>query len=255
MSALVDAGLGAFPELVPHRAKLLAQLEGRPLPAQPADLVLATAARLRLSGAAERLEAHAFGPARRAAARRLGAAQADEVMQRLRTRLFTTDKLASYEGAGPLAAWVRAVATRLALEVKEQLAAQPEALQGVDAPLLDDDVELKYLHSAHREAFRAAFAEALATLAPREAVVLQLHFSQGVSMEKLGQAYRVNKSTVSRWVASAGTALRKALRKNLAQRLSLSPRELDSWLRGAEQLFTVSLPCLPELEPGRSTKR
>lgn len=177
-----------------------------------------------------------------------------EVRQRLREKLLASEggrppKVAEYQGQGPLVAWLRAAAVRLALNLRlsaeRRTRAEEEALAEDAVPA--GDVEAEYLRRRHREDFQAALAEALAALPVRERTVLRLHVVEGLSLERIGAMYQTHKSTVSRWVAKAREDVLTNARQRLADRLKLSPTELHSLLRAVQSHLDLSLPgLLPE---------
>src|SRR5262249_14320770 len=100
------------------------------------------------------------------------AAFADEVTQALRERLLISPtgapRIASYSGRGPLAAWVRMAAIRLA---RDHLRARKdhvplEALDPTPLRSAAPDPEMSYLKRRYAREFRAAFQSVLAALPP-----------------------------------------------------------------------------------------
>lgn len=217
-----------------------------------ADLFLACACLHGDAAAHAALEAH-FLPKVAAAVARVhpGSDAAAEVCQLLREKLLTSEagrppRLADYQGQGPLAAWLRAAAVRLALNLRRsarrQARAEEEAL--ADATVPGNHPELEHLRQRHRADFQAALAESLAALPSRERTVLRLHLVEGLSLERIGTAYRTHKSTVSRWLARAREAVLEGTRTRLAERLHLSEGELHSLLRDVPGELDQSLSVL-----------
>ncbi len=176
----------------------------------------------------------------------------DEVLQVVRERLLVappggTPRIGTWEGAAPLASWLRAIAVRTALNTKRAASAGP--------PPDDDDVletlstsgpepELALLRARHRGEFREVFRETLATLTPRERTVLRLQAIDGLTLERIGALYRVNKSTVSRWLDQVHEALAQGTRLRLGQRLSLDPEQLESFVRAMRSNLELSVSAL-----------
>ncbi|MFY0527076.1 sigma-70 family RNA polymerase sigma factor [Archangium gephyra] len=100
------------------------------------------------------------------------------------------------------------------------------------------------MRQRHRADFQTALAEALAALPSRERTVLRLHFVEGLSLERIGTAYRTHKSTVSRWLARAREEVLEGTRSRLAERLRLSSGELHSLLRDVPGQLDQSLSAL-----------
>lgn len=221
-------------------APLSAQLEA----IDAGGLLLAAACLRGVPAALEAFENEVLPSARRAVAGRAGAALADEIIQRVRTRLLTelhgAPKLALYAGRGPLGGFVRTVAVHLLsddegasrpTEDDDALAALPEAA----------DVEAGLCRLDQQQQFREAFREALATLSPRDRALLRLSLLDGLSIDDLAPMYGAHRATVARWLTAARDLLAARTRQALATRLRLRPAELESLLGGVLSRFDLSL--------------
>lgn len=144
------------------------------------------------------------------------AAVVDEITQRVRERLLVARpdgpaRIADYRGRGTLDAWVRVVALRLHATMAG------ESTRGVS---LDDEADevaprlrmlavggqgadLSAAKAEHREAVERAVSAALRELPARERTMLSMHYVDGLSLERIGKLYRVDKATVSRWLRAA----------------------------------------------------
>jgi RNA polymerase sigma-70 factor (ECF subfamily) len=172
----------------------------------------------------------------------------DEVLQRVRVRLFVggegrPPKVGEYRGRGPFAAWSKAVAVRTALNLR---AASPERRDEGDADAradeaLTDDPELDFLKRRHRGDFQEAFRAALDSLDDREATVLRLHAVDGLSIDQIGALYGAHRATAARWLASARRALWRETSKRLARELRLPPAEVDHLIDLLRSRLDVSL--------------
>jgi len=160
-----------------------------------------------------------------------------ELLQEVREKLLLAPlgkkpKLAEYNGQGPLGAWLRVVAVRVALDRKR---ARPrEVPQGEISDALlapSDDPELDYLRVRYAAEFRSAFHDALLGLEPKSRTVLRMHILDGLNIDRIGAVYGVHRATVARWIADARAWLFEKTRKILSERLSLEPREFESVLR------------------------
>jgi len=171
----------------------------------------------------------------------------DEVSQAVRVRLLVAEpgsapRIASYSGRGPLAGWIRAAATRVAIDLKRSAA---PALAGDD--LLGDlvsgepDPALRHLKTLHRADFQTALAEALAALPDRQRAVLRLHYVDGLRLAEIGKLYGVHESTVSRWVTRAAEEVADQARRRLTERLSVSGSSLDSLARLVRSQLDLSI--------------
>jgi RNA polymerase sigma-70 factor (ECF subfamily) len=172
-------------------------------------------------------------------------ADAEEVAQRLRHRLMLASEegeapdIVLYSGEGPLRSWLKVVAVRETSRRRDPRDAGPEELQDLagNAP----DPELDYLRLRHRQDFRSAFGDAIATLTPRDRNVLRLYYLDGLGVARIGDLYQVNASTVSRWLASIRESLFAKTRAILEERLRLTESEVDSLLGAMRSQLGASL--------------
>ena len=123
----------------------------------------------------------------------------------------------------------------------------------VDSALADElgaDAELAVVKGEHRREFQDAVIEALHGLPARERNLLRLHLCAGVSTHKLATMFRVDQSTVARWLAAARERVRAATFERLRARLGLSARELDSLAGLLLSGLDVSLATHLKSDPG-----
>jgi RNA polymerase sigma-70 factor len=177
----------------------------------------------------------------------LGARIAD-VKQQVLQVLFVArpgqePRIAAYSGRGRLAAFVRVVAVREALDLLEkerrEIACEPAQLAA--APLAEDDPELSYMKRTYRAAFKEAFEHAFCSLPPRTQNILRQHVLDGLTVVELGVLYHVHHATTARWIAEARGELNRRTRKELKRRLGLSSSECDSILRLADSHLAQSI--------------
>lgn len=243
-----DVFLRYLAERIPEQGSLLDVLRGLHV----ADLYLACACAQGLSDAHVALDGRFLPKVDAAVARVEGPGDGmAEVRHHLRERLLSSEdgkppRIASYQGTGPLVAWLRAAAVRTALNsrrsARRRARAEEEAL--AEGPMAGGDLELEYLRQQHRADFQAALVEALAALPTRERTVLRLHFVEGLSLERIGAMYQTHKSTVSRWLARAREDVLTGVRRRLAERLQLSAEELQSLLRAVRSQLDASISSL-----------
>lgn len=252
------AGRAAWPTVTLSDEAFLRHLarhlppEGAPAEAlrqlHAADLYLACACAGGEPQALRALEQHVLQkvPARLG---QLPATTVDEVLQVLRQRLLlgmggAPPKISDYSGRGPLGAWVRIVAARIAGELTSRAGRQelfsepPEALERMLAP---DDPEREVLRADSREVLSEALRAALAALSERERGLLRLHHLHGLTMDRLATMYGEPRSSVARHVAQARERLLKHTRRELAARLKLEGRELESLLGLVQSRLDLSL--------------
>lgn len=171
----------------------------------------------------------------------------DEVTQLVRERLLLPPaRLAEYSGHASLGSWIRAVAVRVALNARRPGAREEPVASVPDQPIADADPELALLRSRYREAFRAAFAEAVGTLTPRDRTIMRLTALDGLTCAQVGQMYGKDASTVSRWLAASRAVLLEKTRQTLSASLNLSPSALDSLMRVADSELDLSISRLLE---------
>lgn len=251
MDRAFAAGQGAWPGVNLDKATFaqrMRELQADPdaLTQRPADLYLATACIQRDPVALGLFERTFLGSVTRQLGRvALGPAEQDELLQRLRVMLLVgqNPKLLQYRGSGPLGAWVRVCALRLAIEMD----ASASVLRRNDNQALDrlmvSSPESEGLLDAehHRESFRLALQEELAALNPKEKTLLRLHFLEGMNIDALGSVFQVHRATVARWLVGIRTAVLKNVRRRLSLDLGASPSEAKSLVRllGAEVELSV----------------
>jgi RNA polymerase sigma-70 factor (ECF subfamily) len=174
----------------------------------------------------------------------------DEVTQQVRGRLLVDasgrPKVLEYSGRGELTSWLGAVVLRTALNVRR---GQP-AVAGDEWALVDllgqTHPEMAYLKEKYLQDFRAALAEAAATLSPRDRMLLRQFAIDGLSAAELGALHGVHRVTAFRWLGEARRALAEAVREALGRRLKLNPDEISSIIRLVRSRLDLSLRALKE---------
>ena len=183
-----------------------------------------------------------------------GSAFSDEVCQRLRASLLVGDgtdraRIVDYAGRGPLKAWVGVAAVRHALMLRrgQQRAREvgvDDDWTGMLSVASTGNPELDLLKREHAVAFTEALREATAALELRLRSVLRMHFVDELSIDEIGAAYGVHRATAARWIQRARDELFATTRALLAQRLALSPSELDRVTALVQSQLDVSLSSL-----------
>lgn len=179
---------------------------------------------------------------------RLSADRAAEVKQLVRTRLLTAAapdreaRIAGYSGRGDLAGWVRAAATRVALNFVRDEPTAPSDEELLDRlPAGADDPELQLLKSRYAAPFREAFRAALGQLDTRARVLLKQHYIDGLSTEELGALHRVHRVTVLRWLTDARESVAADAERRVASLLGVPSQELASLVRLVRSRIDLSL--------------
>jgi RNA polymerase sigma-70 factor (ECF subfamily) len=172
---------------------------------------------------------------------------AQEVAQQLRERLLSPSsrKLADYAAAGPLLAWLRVSARRLAIDLQRHAgfegrhisAGEPEwgRIAGVGNP------EWEVLRARYREPVEVAIKQAVSSLSSQERMVLRLYLLGGENIEKIGKTYGVHRATVARWISAAQEKVVTAVRAELRERFGISESECDSLARDLRSRLDISL--------------
>lgn len=193
----------------------------------------------------------------RAAATRGVPELAGELRQQLSERLLLPadgrHKLLEYSAAGPLAAYLRIAAVRLALNLRRDDPARRQQTldEGAAAALgAGGDAETRYLRERHQGEFQSALREAFAALPPEQRNVVRMHYAGGLSGQSIARMLQVDRSTVVRWLASARVGLLQETRRRLRDQLRLSPSEVESLIALLRSQLDVSMRTLLGESPG-----
>ncbi|WNG41576.1 sigma-70 family RNA polymerase sigma factor [Archangium violaceum] len=189
------------------------------------------------------------------------AALIDDVCQLTRVKLLVhtpegAPRLNDYTGRGSLLSWVRVTAVRIALRECGLEKPTPdegvvEVLESLPAP---GDVEMDLIRRHHHAEFRQAIREAFTVLTEEERHLLRLHVVDQLSMVELGALFRVNQSTVSRWLKSARQTVFNETRRRLQVRLGLSPRDFQSFLAAMDSQFELNISQILGEEDARARR-
>ena len=156
---------------------------------------------------------------------------AAEVRQELRVRLLmgapgAHPRIAEYSGRGPLGAWVRKAAVRLAIDLKRAWHAP------IEGPLPHagetNDPEVQLLKRRYAAEYQSALRSAWRGLSLHARRLLSLHYLDGRNLDEVGTIYRVARATAYRWIVAARQSVLDEMMRILRERLRLSTAELDS---------------------------
>lgn len=171
-----------------------------------------------------------------------------EVWDRL--LLGADPKVKLYSGRGPLKAWVRVAATRVALDrqrARNRFAGHHvELSERLAAP--GGSPEAALLKARFGQAFQGALRDAVSRLTRQERNVLRMHIAGHCSIDEIGRAYNVHRATAARWLERTRTQIYDEVRQELCvKRANLTASEFKSLatIMGAEL----------ELSLGRSSER
>ena len=170
----------------------------------------------------------------------------DEVRQRVRARALAArdgapPRIADFSGRGPLGAWVRVIALR------EHASLCRASVDASDDELADLartgelTPELACLRARILPVVTAAFRAAVAALPARARTLMRLCYVDGTSLDAIGRMYGVNKSTVSRWLASARADVLAGARDRVRAELTLPATDIDSLLGAMPRDLELSL--------------
>jgi RNA polymerase sigma-70 factor, ECF subfamily len=160
----------------------------------------------------------------------------DEVRQRVRLKQLFGEQpgVGRYRGRGPLGAWVRATAVRVAFDIAAQSGRPANNWETELADVwnaFDDGPEATLIKDSYREMLTAALQESLAALAPRQKTVLRMHVVDQLNIDVIGRIYRVHRATVARWLVAIRRCVFDDLRARAALRWGGSTNDLRSLVR------------------------
>jgi RNA polymerase sigma-70 factor (ECF subfamily) len=241
---LWDRGRHAWPEIELSEERLSELL--RNLPAadagEAAELFLACGWVDGMASAGQVMARDYLPPLRRRLARMgLAASEIDEVVQQTCERLIGRDaegraRLVKYAGQGRLQSLLVVVGTRIAIDsFRKADREQPDydALAALAAaPASDPRAEL--LRAQKQAIFKAAVETALEALEPRERTVLRMHLIDGLTLDKIGDYYKVHRVTVSRWLAASRVSIIERARAAAQAQFGLSDTEFDAAYTGSQ---------------------
>ena len=170
----------------------------------------------------------------------------EDIRQTVYDKLFLTDSerpaaIRHYQGSGDLATWVHVVAVRQTVDLirkrnREQTMRElPEVAAG------DDNPELRFLKERFGSAFKEVFEEVLARLGSKERNLLRYQLVASLTLEQIAGVYRVNRSTVVRWMQALRDKLLEQTRVGLSEKLHLTGGEFVSLMRLIQSQLQVSI--------------
>jgi RNA polymerase sigma-70 factor (ECF subfamily) len=245
----VELEFAAFAAYASERAQV-----GADVTEHGADLYLACACARGTQHAVEAFEC-VFAPVIAAAIGRNGArgVLADEAVQATRRRLLVAPhgnapKIAEYAGRAPLRTWVATVASRelAMLRRSAKRKREDEFHEALVEDAAASAVETSYLRARYRRDFADAVRAAIGVLSPRDRALLQLAYSSGFTVERIGALYGVSRATAARWVVAAREALQDGTRRELCARLRITTSEYRSLAALVRSDLEVSVATLLE---------
>jgi len=235
---LVKLGFDVF---FGHCCRVLSSSEAF-APGEAADLYLCCACAEAQPEALRAFESEGSGVAKAAIARIDRSADfVQDTLQEVWARLLlgAEPKVKSYSGRGPLKAWVRIAATRVALDrqrARNRFAGNHvELTDRLAAP--GGSPEAVLLKARFGEAFQQALRDAVSRLSRQERNVLRMHIAGHCSIDEIGRAYNVHRATAARWLERTRTQIYDEVRQELCvKRANLTASEFKSLatIMGAE---------------------
>jgi RNA polymerase sigma-70 factor (ECF subfamily) len=243
--ALCERGRAAHPGLplddaafVVHLARCGASVEAGSGAVFAEDLFLACAALAGIPAAVEQLRlVHHAVIAAYLRPLDVPADLVDDVVQLVWSKLLAGDaasppRLVGYAGKGALAGFVGVSAQRLALTLLRRRAADGRARAVMratpEAAGAGADAELAFIKGRYRAGFQEAFRDALALFDDRERMIFRMQVVDGVSADRIGKVYGVNRATVWRWLARAREKVIAEARRLLRERMLMPDAEFES---------------------------
>ncbi|MGV3620462.1 MAG: sigma factor-like helix-turn-helix DNA-binding protein, partial [Archangium sp.] len=149
----------------------------------------------------------------------------DEVLQQSRSRLLVGGakaRLNAYRGQGALVQYLKAVVTSVSVDLARTRkpvddSNEDDALEKMSGRT--SGAESRLVHLTHRAHFTRAFKAALSSLSAEERTWLRMRFVDGLSIDAVGTAFGVHRTTAMRWLEKAQATLLKETRRHLADAL------------------------------------
>jgi RNA polymerase sigma-70 factor, ECF subfamily len=240
---LVKLGFDVF---FGHCSRVL-PLSAADAPREAADLYLCCACAEAQPEALRLFESEGSGVAKAAIARVDRSADfVQDTLQEVWDRLLlgAEPKVRLYSGSGPLKAWLRVAATRVALDRKRAMRFAGHHIELTDrlaAP--GGSPEAVLLKSRFGDAFQQALSDAVSGLSRQERNVLRMHIAGHCSIDEIGRAYNVHRATAARWLERTRARIYDEVRQELCvKRANLTASEFKSLatVMGAELELSFS---------------
>lgn len=212
-----------------------------------ADLFLCCACAFGIGGASDAFEREG-GPIARAAIARIDRDPGfvAEVLQDLWCKLLVgpSAKVRGYSGKGPLRAWIKVSAARIALDRARARRVQPEVLRNLAIELAagGPNPELGLIRARYGKKLQDALSRAIAALTPQERNILRMHVVGSCSIDQIGRAYDVHRATAARWLERIRKTIYRSARLELqSYHLDLTDSAFQSLARGLGTEVELSL--------------
>ncbi len=166
-------------------------------------------------------------------------------------------RINGYRGLGPLHAWLRVAAARLALDRLRatRVVAQRETELGDYLATQALGPESSLTRAQFRDPFRDALRHAIAGLTPKDRNLLRMHVVGRCSIDQIGRAHNVHRATAARWLEQAHQHILQAIRaelKLIAPHLTDSEFQSVARVVGGELELDLSM-LRTDVSPERSS--
>ncbi len=151
-------------------------------------------------------------------------------------------RLSTFDARGPLSAWIRVVASRLAQRDRAPGSADVREDDGLAAWCVTAAaVEHDLIKDLYVDEVSSAFRWALQSLDEGARALLQLHYRHGVTLESLTRVYGVHRVTLSRRLAAARQDILDRAIQRVRQRTEMTEHECRSLFRTLRSRLDLSL--------------
>ena len=243
LGELWERGRHAWPEVDLSEETFAELLRGLP-PGDgeeaAAELYLACAWVAGLASAGQVMARDYVPPLRRRLARMgLAAGEIDEVVQQTCERLISRDaegraRLVKYARQGRLPSLLVVVGTRIAIDSFRKADREDADRDALAELAVAADPRAELMRLQKQTVFKVAVETALEALEPRERTVLRLHLIDGLTLDEIGDYYKVHRVTVSRWLAAARVTIIERARAAARAQFGLSDTEFDAVYTGSQ---------------------
>ena len=174
------------------------------------------------------------------------AAWVEDIRQTVYDKLFLTDSerpaaIRHYQGTGDLATWVHVVAVRQTVDLIRKRNREQTMRELPEVIASDDNPELRFLKERFGSEFKAVFEEVVSRLSSKERNLLRYQLVASLTLEQIAGVYRVNRSTVVRWMQALRDKLLEQTRVGLSEKLHLTGGEFVSLMRLIQSQLQVSI--------------
>jgi RNA polymerase sigma-70 factor (ECF subfamily) len=176
---------------------------------------------------------------------RLNDTQAQDAISIVRDRVLhppagVGGKISDYRGDGPLPAWLRVAAVRLALNMRRSHQRAAQRLTGL-TEAQPPDIERDLIKLQLQPVLSQSVATTLAGLSVRDRRLLRMYFVDELTLDAIGSIYKVNRSTVHRWINRVTRNIAQSVREQMGEAAAVATSQWGSLLGVLRSQLTVSL--------------